>query len=114
MLAGHWLSASVAIFEVWAAAVAGGDPPTSASSAYPHPGPAPWHRSHRAGPTPQLQPTALPAAAIVPHVYFAILPIAAAPALHRPDKAPFPVPCRRASRPWHTLSAGSNRSHARL
>jgi len=55
---------------------------------------------------------ALPAAAIALHAYFATPPIAAEPALHRPDRAPFPVPCCRASRPWHTLSANGNWSHA--
>src|SRR5271170_3881366 len=89
--------------------------PTSASSAYPHPMPVPWHRSHRAGPTLPPPPTVLPAAAIAPRAYFAIPPIAAAPALHRPDKPPFPVPCRRrASCPWHTLAVTNDRGHAGL
>src|SRR6266567_6001957 len=95
---------------VWAGAFAdlvgmgldGDARPTSASSAYPHPMPVPWHQSHRAGPTLPLQPTVRPAAAIAPRAYFAIPPIAAAPALRRPDQAPSLVPSRRASRPWHT------------
>jgi hypothetical protein len=52
--------------------------------------------------------------ATAPHVYSATPQIAAATALRRPDQAPFPVPCRRGSCPWHTLSANANRSHARL
>src|SRR5271170_3408687 len=77
----YLLSAFAATFEALADAVVGGDRSTFASSAYPHPVPAPWHQSHRAGPTLPLQSIALPAAAIVPRACFSIPPIAAAPAL---------------------------------
>src|SRR5277367_4120714 len=77
--------------------------------------PAPWHPSHRAGPILPLPPTVLPAAAIAPRAYFAIPPIAAAPALRRPDKPPLRVPSRRrASCPWHTLAVTDDRGHAGL
>src|SRR5580658_8623216 len=114
MPAEYSLSAFAATFQALADAVVGADRSTFASSAYPHPVPALWHRSHRAEPTPPLQPTTPPAAVIAPRAYFAIPPIAAVPALHRPDKPPLPVPCRRAPRPWHTLSANGNWSHACL
>ena len=92
----------MATFDVLASGVAGSDQPTSANSAYPHPVPAPWYRALRAGPTPRQRPTSLPAAATEPHVYSATPQIAAATALHRPDQALFPVPCRWASRPLGT------------
>src|SRR5450631_359429 len=92
MPAGHSLSASVATCELFGVAVAGVARPTSASSVYPHPAPALWHRSHRAGPGPRPLPTTFPAAATAPHACFATPKIAAVPALPHPDKAPFPVP----------------------
>src|ERR1700686_4741491 len=88
------LFASVATSQVWAAAVAGGDRPTSASSAYQLPVPAPWHPSHPAGPTPPLQPTVLPAAALEPHACLATPQIAAVTALNPHDTLPIPVPRR--------------------
>ena len=65
----HSFSASVTIFEAVAAAVDGVARPTSASSAYPHPAPALWHRSPRAGSNPRPRPTTPPTAATAPQLF---------------------------------------------
>jgi hypothetical protein len=69
------------------------------------PGPFPQARTiHIQCPCGGIDPIALRA-------YFAVPPIAAAPALCHADKAPFPVPYRRrASYPWHTLALNNDRA----